>query len=278
LWWGIAIGRCISGLFDEVKVMYQLYPGDCLEVMKGLEPQSIDAIICDPPYGTTACAWDSVIPFAPMWECIKRVIKPKGTVVLFGNQPYTSALVMSNPDWYRSTWIWRKPMGTNYLNANREPLKNHEDITVFSQGYGTYNPQMRSGGKAYITTRGNVGDFIQDKAVGGYITINGGERYPLTVVNFNQQKGLHGTQKPVDLMSYLVKTYTNPCETVLDFTCGSGSTGVACAETGRRFVGIELDPHYFAVASERIEAAYRKAQGLPRLGKASDLEGLPLFG
>lgn len=212
-----------------------------------------------------------------MWDNIKRLIKPRGAVVLFGSQPFTSALVMSNPKWYRSTWIWRKPMGTNYLNANREPLKNHEDIIVFSQGYGTYNPQMRAGGKPYITTSGDVGDFIQDKTVGGYITVNSGLRYPLTVIDFNQQKGLHGTQKPTELMAYLIHTYTQPGDTVLDFTMGSGSTGVACMETGRNFIGIELDSNYFAIAQDRIETAYRKAQGLPRQGKPTDTADLPLF-
>lgn len=255
---------------------YKLYHGDCLEVLLTLPAQSVDAIIADPPYGTTACSWDSVIPFAPMWECIKHVIKPRGAVVLFGSQPFTSALVMSNPKWYRSTWIWRKPMGTNYLNANREPLKNHEDIIVFSEGYGTYNPQMRRCGKAYVTTSGDVGDFIQDKSVGGYMTINNGLRFPLTVIDHNQEKGLHGTQKPVSLMRYLIETYTNPSETVLDFTMGSGSTGSAALECGRKFIGIELDDHYFDVASERIETTWRRMQGMPRLAKDTH-DDLPLF-
>jgi len=211
-----------------------------------------------------------------MWECIKHVIKQRGAVVLFGSQPFTSALVMSNPEWYRSTWIWKKTTTPNFLNANREPLKSHEDIIVFSQGYGIYNPQMRPG-KAYTMVNGRVSDIIQDKSIGGYLTVNSGSRYPITVVDFSQQMGLHPTQKPVDLLAYLVQTYTNPGDTVLDFTCGSGSTGVACAETGRNFVAIELDETYFKIASDRIESAYRKAQGLPKLGKATDTADLPLF-
>ena len=168
-------------------------------------------------------------------------------------------------------------MGTNYLNANREPLKNHEDIVVFSQGYGTYNPQKRMGSKSYIATSGNVGDFIHDKTVGGYVTINDGLRYPLTVIDFNQETGLHGTQKPTALMSYLIQTYTNSGETVLDFTFGSCSTGVACLETGRNFIGIEKDPEYFRVGTERMEKAYRRVAGMARKGKQSDYADMPMF-
>lgn len=234
---------------------YTLYQGDCLEVLPTLAAQSVDAVICDPPYGTTACAWDSVIPLAPMWEQLKRVIKPRGAIVLFAAQPFTSALVMSNAAWFRHTWVWRKPMGTNYLNANRDPMKNHEDVIVFANGYTTYNPQKRKS-VAYRATSGSVGDFIRDKTVGGWVTENSGERFPLSVIDFDQaQNSLHPTQKPLDLMRYLVRTYTNPGDTVLDFTMGSGSTGVAAIMEGRNFIGIELDARYYRIAERRIANA-----------------------
>ena len=242
---------------------YRLHHGDCLEILPTLPAQSVDAIIADPPYGTTACKWDSVIPLAPMWAELKRVIKPRGAIVLFAAQPFTSALVMSNAEWYRHTWIWRKPMGTNYLNANRDPLKVHEDIVTFSDGYATYVPQMRRG-IPYRATSGSVGDFVRDKTVGGWQTINSGLRYPISVLEYNQVKDAeHPTQKPVDLLRYLIRTYTNEGDTVLDFTMGSGSTGVAAMKEGRRFVGIELDAGYFDIAKRRIgEAVTDVAFGL----------------
>lgn len=232
---------------------YTLHQGDCLEILPTLG--KVDAVITDPPYGTTACAWDSVIPFAPMWEGVRHVLKPRGAAVFFASQPFTSALVMSNPGWYRHQWVWRKPMGTNYLNANRDPLKNHEDVVVFADGYPTYRPQRRNG-KPYRATRGAVGDFIRDKTVSGWNTISHGGRFPVSVIDFDQaQRNDHPTQKPVDLLRYLVRTYTNPGETVLDFTMGSGTTGVACILEGRNFIGIELDEGYFKIAERRIADA-----------------------
>ena len=234
---------------------YTLHLGDCLDIMATIPDASVDAVIADPPYGTTACKWDSVIPFEPMWEQLKRIVKQRAAIVLFGSQPFTSALVMSNPDWFRVSWVWAKPMGTNYLNANRDPMKAHEDIVVFSDGYCTYNPQ-KTKGVPYASTRGSVGDFVRDKSVGGYRTVSNGDRYPLTVQNFNQVfRPVHPTQKPVALLEYLVRTYTNEGDTVLDFTMGSGTTGVACMNTGRKFVGIELDAGYFKIAEKRIEEA-----------------------
>ena len=220
---------------------YTLYQGDCLDILPTLEAGSVDAVITDPPYGTTACHWDSVIPFEPMWAGIKHVLKARGTAVLFGSQPFTSALVMSNASWFRCEWVWRKQAGTGYLNANRQPIKNHESVVVFALGLHTYNPQKRKAA-AYRATRGAVGGFVRDKTVGGYLTINA-------------ETGLHPTQKPIPLMEYLIKTYTNPGDTVLDFTMGSGTTGVAAMKTGRRFIGIELDPNYFQIAHERIANA-----------------------
>ncbi len=263
--------------------MYQLYHGDCLEIMPTLPAQSVDAIICDPPYGTTACAWDSVIPFAPMWECIRHVIKPRGAVVLFGSEPFSSVLRCSNLDWYKYDWGWEKSNATGHLDCNRKPMKKHESISVFADKGPDYYPQItdRPAENVRPDSGGNgttvYGAF---KKAGGLRTIPINKTYPQTVLHFNSVNALHrlhDTQKPVDLLAYLVQTYTNPGDTVLDFTCGSGSTGVACAETGRNFIGIELDTDYFAIASDRIESAYRKAQGLPRQGKVADYADMPLF-
>lgn len=227
-------------------------------------------------YGTTSCAWDSVIPFAPMWECIKRVIKPRGAVVLFGSEPFSTMLRASNLDWYKYDWVWDKQGTANFAVAKYQPLRAVENIMIFGNGATNYYPKMRQG-------------KMRGKGGGGKCDINGisptytvnDVYYPTNVIRISNAnfdgRGLHPTQKPIDLMAYLVETYTQPGETVLDFTCGSGSTGVACAETGRNFIGIEKDSDYFAIASDRIEAAYRKAQGLPKLGKATDLDALPLF-
>lgn len=226
-----------------------IYCGETIETMAQLDGP-FDAIIADLPYGTTACSWDTVIPFEPLWEQYKRLTT--GAVVLFGSQPFTSRLVMSCPEWFRVEWIWQKPMGTNYLNANRDPMKNHESILVFSDGYPTYNPQMRDG-EPYRATRGAVGGFIRDKTVGGWETKNNGSRYPLTVNKFNQPKNkVHPTQKPVALLGYLIRTYTNPGEIVLDNTMGSGTTLVAAQREGRRAVGIEISEDHCKIAVERL--------------------------
>lgn len=255
---------------------YEIHAGNCLDILPTLPAQSVDAIIADPPYGTTACSWDSVIPFAPMWECIKHVIKPRGAVALFGQQPFTSALVMSNPQWYRYGWVWRKNRITGHANANKMPMKNTEDISVFYQMLPTYNPQGLT--RCEIDQRRKTKEYAgltNRKMQGGIQTLTG---YPKTIIEEISAEfdTIHPTQKPTGLMSYLIRTYTNPGETVLDFTMGSGSTGVAALECGRKFIGIELDEHYYQVASERIEATYRRMQGLPR--KANDThDDLPLF-
>jgi len=213
-----------------------------------------------------------------MWECIKRVIKPKGAVVLFGSQPFTSALVMSNMAQLKHMWVWNKSQSGSYQNAAYGPLRVTEDVCVFSSGTAKYYPQMRKG-----VFRKKGGKYRKPESevvigLGRDYTVYNNDYFPTNILNFPAVRdGLHPSQKPVDLMAYLVETYTSKGETVLDFTFGSGQTGIACAETDRRFVGIELDPHYFTVASERIEAAYRKAQGMPRLGKVSDTDNLPLF-
>ena len=237
----------------------ELYHGDCLEVMRTLDAGSVDAVITDLPYGTTACKWDNVIPFAPMWEQVERVLNPHGAFVTTASQPFTSALVMSRPGWFRYAWVWEKSLATGYLNANRSPMKAHEDIAVFSMNGHTYNPQKRHG-KPYRATSGAVGDAIRDKSVGGYVTVNDGERYPRSVLRFNSAKNTtHPTQKPLALYEYLIRTYTNAGDVVLDFVMGSGTTGKAAVNTGRSFIGIELDAGYFEIARQRIEAPQQLA-------------------
>jgi site-specific DNA-methyltransferase (adenine-specific) len=237
---------------------HELHLGDCLEVLPTLPDASVDAIIADLPYGTTACKWDSVIPLEPLWKEYKRVIKPRGAVVLFGSQPFTSRLVMSNPDWYRHEWVWIKNRGSNFGNTIREPFKEHESILVFGPGKWTYNKQMQErtgGGVALIgkdirrkTGTENYGNFQE------YTVSLPPLRVPSSWQKFNTEVGLHPTQKPVALLEYLVRTYTNEGDTVLDNTMGSATTGVACLNTGRNFIGIERDPTYYDIALHRLEA------------------------
>jgi len=244
--------------------MIQLYKGDCLEVMKMIEDNSIDAIITDPPYGTTACKWDSVIDFDLMWEQLNRIIKPNGAIVLFGSQPFTTALIMSNPKMFKYEWIWKKNTGTGFAAAKYQPLKYHENIIVFANGRTTYNPipterfseaskkvcrkPVRGGGKK--TSNHLSMDIVK-------VQYDSETKNPESVLNYKSVsngggKKLHPTQKPLALMEYLIKTYTNENETVLDFTMGSGSTGVACNNTNRNFIGIEKDENYFNIAQDRI--------------------------
>jgi site-specific DNA-methyltransferase (adenine-specific) len=181
---------------NEQLILDVIHHTDLLTLCAALPDQSIDCILSDLPYGTTACHWDSIIPLEPMWEQFKRVIKPRGAIVLTASQPFTSKLVMSNPGMFRCEWIWEKSQGTGYLNANRQPMKNHEACLIFAFGAHDYYPQMRIG-QPYRATRGAVGGFVRDKTVGGYLTINDGDRYPLSVVKFDSETGLHPTQKPV---------------------------------------------------------------------------------
>ena len=231
-----------------------LFHGDCLEIMKDIEDESIDMILADPPYGTTACKWDSVIPFEPMWEQLNRIIKPNGAIVLFGNEPFSSALRMSNIKNYKYDWVWVKPQGTDPLMARFRPMNNIENISVFSLKTCIYNEQL-SVGKPYQITRDKKGRINETTFLKNFTettTINEGTRKPLRTLYYKKDKGLHPTQKPVALLEYLIRTYTNEGEIVLDFTMGSGSTGVACINTNRRFIGIELDENYFNIAKERI--------------------------
>ena len=223
--------------------------GDCLERMKEIMDSSVDMVLADPPYGTTACKWDSVIPLEPMWDELKRVIKPNGAIVMTASQPFTSTLTYSNIKQFKSSWIWEKEQGTNFQSAKFVPLKNHEDVIVFSSGKCTYNPQMTQG-KPFLSGKGES-TGVYGKTVKKQVE-NFGTRYPKTVQRFNRETGLHPTQKPVALMEYLIKTYTNEGEMVLDFTMGSGTTGVAAKNLNRKFIGIEMDEKYFKIAQDRI--------------------------
>ena len=226
--------------------------GDCLEVMKFIPDKSIDSIICDLPYGITACKWDTVIPFEPLWEQYKRIIKPNGAIALFGSQPFTSALVMSNPKWFKYEWIWEKDSGTGFLNSKKQPLRITENISIFSNGQSEYFPQMRKGFKPYICKQGakKTNNYGSQK---GAITISNGDRYPLNLIkNIRNGDKQHPTQKPVALIEYLIKTYTQEGELVLDNTAGSGTLAIAAINTDRRYICIEKDEHYFEVMRDRI--------------------------
>jgi site-specific DNA-methyltransferase (adenine-specific) len=243
--------------------MITLYNDDCLEKMKDIQDGSIDAVICDPPYGTTSCTWDSIIPLEPMWEQLKRIIKPNGAIVLFGSQPFTSKLISSNYDMFKHEVIWFKNVPTGMAQANYAPMKYHENIIVFANGkIGTFNKQLteREGvGKSCYNYEHYCGDnnHVKMKKVKKFYDPDNVN--PSSILLFNvvpNRKGKqHPTQKPVELMEYLVKTYTKENETVLDFTMGSGTTGVACVNTNRNFIGIELDIDYFNIAQERIDKA-----------------------
>ncbi len=231
--------------------------GDCLERMKEIPDGSVDMILADPPYGTTACKWDSIIPLEPMWEQLRRVIKTNGAIVMTASQPFTTTLISSNMKMFKYEWIWEKPIGTNFFNANHQPLKTHENIVVFSKSAGSYsrngsmkyNPQ-KTKGKPYNCVQGD-GAHKYHQDIGGHIS-KSDERFPKSVIKNNVQRGLHPTQKPVPLMEYLIKTYTTEDDVVLDFTMGSGTTGVAAKNLNRDFIGIELDETYFNIAKARI--------------------------
>jgi len=238
-----------------------LYRGDCLEVMDRLieDGVKVDSIITDPPYGTTACKWDSVIPFDEMWLRLNKLIKPNGAIVLFGSEPFSSALRMSNIKNYKYDWVWDKKKGGNPLLSKIQPIKIFENILIFEKSGKKvkYYPIMEKRDK--VKYRGKNKGTISD-STGNSFTENKAytHKYPkaiLEVSNASQKGKVHPTQKPVALMEYLIKTYTNENETVLDFTMGSGTTGVACKNLNRDFIGIEMDEGYFKIAEDRIDAA-----------------------
>ena len=243
--------------------MINLMQGDCLELLKTIPDGSVDMILTDPPYGTTACNWDSVIPFEPMWAELKRIIKSNGAIVLFGSEPFSSMLRCSNLKMFKYDWIWNKTKPQGFLNAKARPLVEHELIHVFSNGACTstsktmtYNPQGLFDVDVVLrnTDTESIGKRKSRKSGSEYKQTQSG--YPRSILRYaHDQSKLHPTQKPVALLEYLIKTYTKEGEMVLDFTCGSGSTLVAAKNTNRHAIGIELDETYFKIAKERIENA-----------------------
>ena len=235
---------------------HKLILGDCLDELPKIFDKNIDLVLTDPPYGTTACKWDSVIPFEPMWNQLKRVIKDNGCIALFGSEPFSSNLRMSNIKHFKYDWIWQKEQGTGFGNAKKQPLRNLEIISIFYKNQCLYNPQ-KSKGKPYKTkskSGNHKGSVYEDGGLNSIITVNEGNRFPLQLLKFNRDKNkIHPTQKPVALLEYLIKTYTNENNTVLDFTMGSGSTGVACKNLNRNFIGIKKDENYYNIAKQRIE-------------------------
>lgn len=239
----------------------ELMHGDCLDLMKNIADKSIDMVLCDLPYGITQNKWDSVIPFEPLWEQYHRVCKENAAIVLFGKQPFTSELVTSNKKFFKYCWVWNKHYCRGFLNAKKMPLSCCEDIAVFYRKQCTYNPQMTKG-----VLRKKATSSKQKGCYGAYKAMNtiNDIYYPKTILDFagvSNPESKHPTQKPVPLLEYLIKTYTNDDETVLDNTMGSGSTGVACINTGRNFIGIEKDDHYFDIAKERIGQAEKEKAG-----------------
>lgn len=222
--------------------------------MSYLPPASVDMILCDLPYGTTQNKWDSVIPLESLWREYLRICKKSAAIVLTSAQPFTSILVTSNLSDFKYEWVWQKEAGTGLLNAKKQPLRDHESVLIFYQSQCIYNPQFTAG-KPYVCKKG--GETSNYNASGSVVTVNDGTRCPKTVQFFQRDKGkVHPTQKPVALMEYLIRTYTNPGQLVLDNTMGSGTTGVACMNTGRRFIGIERDEKYFGIAEKRINVAW----------------------
>lgn len=264
----------------------KLFQGDCLELMRDIPDGSVDMVLCDLPYGTTQCAWDKVIPFEPLWQQYKRIIKNNGAIVLFSVQPFTTDLICSNRKMFRYEIIWEKTQKLGFLNAKKMPLRAHENILIFYKRLPTYNPQKyqlseeyikshlvpigrtRAGrnGKSYEQYIGRKAEQYAEYRKDDYVYTDSGERFPSDVIKFSNWNGTlfgkaqtnaakHPTAKPVPLLEWLIRTYTNPGETVLDNCMGSGSTGVACVNTGRDFIGIELDPGYFETARKRIADA-----------------------
>ena len=231
--------------------MVDLRKGDCLEIIKEIPDQSIDMILCDLPYGTTTCKWDNIIPFEPLWEQYNRIIKDNGAIVLFAAQPFTTKVINSNLKDYRYNWYWKKNITIGFSYARFQPMRCIEDVCVFYKKAGKYNPQGLSKSlkpKKVRNDKNGINDHSLNKEYKPQYT-----GYPNHLLSFPKEFGLHPTQKPVELLEYLIKTYTNEGETVLDNCMGSGSTGVACINTNRNFIGIELDEEYFEIAKKRIE-------------------------
>lgn len=290
-----AIPKAINLLYDWDVMIHEdksikdctLYHGDCLEVMPRLEP--VDLVLADPPYGTTACKWDSVIPLDEMWSALRPIAKQQSSIVMTASQPFTTALIGSNLDMFRYCWIWKKSKGSNFPHAPNMPLKTTEDIAVFSEARVghisqlgdrrmTYNPQGIREGTTVVKQSPNTSELkyhrnSQTNHTTGYKCK--AEGYPNVLLDFKSETGLHPTQKPVALMEYLIRTYTNQGDTVLDFTMGSGTTGVAALNTGRKFIGIELDERYFAIAKARLQNVEFERDLFSASPAATGITGVP---
>lgn len=260
---GLGAGKSFR-IKSENEELNQITNGDCIEVMARIKDKCVDLILCDLPYGTSACKWDTIIPFDKLWEQYKRIIKDDGAIVLFGSEPFSSLLRTSNIEMYKYDWKWEKPSGANFLNFKYQPAKVHEDIMVFGKmatsyskkGNMVYFPQMESG-KPYTQKSGKQKNDYANSSVRTpieqVVTENTGERYPRSIQKFSlDNEKLHPTQKPVKLLEFLINTYSQPGDLVLDNCMGSGSTAIACLNTERKFIGIELDENYFNVAMQRI--------------------------
>ena len=247
-------------MIEEMKRV-TLYQGDCLELMKDIQDETIDMILCDLPYGTTDCGWDTVIPFDLLWEQYQRIIKNNCAIVLFGSQPFTSSLLMSKSNWFKHSWIWQKNAGSNFGTTKYQPMKEHEDILIFCKrgkrvnyypilekrkGSGAARVQhlMNYNSQAQVYSKGNLSNKVTKMA--------NSLRVPSSIQKFNRERGFHPTQKPVPLLEYLIKTYTQEDELVLDNCMGSGSTGIACLNNNRQFIGMELNKTFFNIAKNRI--------------------------
>lgn len=250
-----------NGSFFMLNENTMLGQGDCLELMKHIPDGSVDLILTDPPYGTTACKWDSVIPFKPMWAELKRIIKPNGAIVLFGSEPFSSALRMSNIKQYKYDWVWDKKKSGNIFLAKHQPMKTFENILIFSKEKHHYFPIMKPREKIKKSKNYGTGEAIGGNRAAEDKVYTYKEKYPIAILEFSNasQKGkVHPTQKPVALLEYLIKTYTQEGETVLDFTAGSMSTAIACINTNRKGIMIEKDEHYFKVGSDRVAQALQE--------------------
>ena len=246
---------------DKIELLH----GDCLDKMSLIPDKSVDCIICDLPYGTTACKWDNVIPFEPLWQQYKRIIKDNGAIVLFGSEPFTSMLICSNIKMFKYRWVWNKKFASNFSICKYQPLKIHEDICVFSIKTHKYIPQITQRDSPIVMgkNRSKHGSANLTYAKKEYDKKVYTTKQPQSILEYSVRdgkRGFHPTQKPVAILEYLIKTYTNEGETVLDNTMGSGSTGVACVNTNRKFIGIEMDEKYFNIACDRIEEAIREKE------------------
>ena len=238
---------------------HKIICGDCLEAMDDIETKTIDMILCDLPYGTTACNWDTVIPFEPLWERYKRIIKDNGAIVLTASQPFTSALIMSNPKLFKYEWTWEKSRSTGFLNAKKQPLKIIENICVFYKKQCIYNPQMKKVKETFIQRSGGGSTYGKQKNIPSKVS-NNGVQYPYNLLKISSEGRLHPTQKPVALFEYLIKTYTNEGDLVLDNCIGSGTTLIACENLKRNSIGIDISKEWCEVSYKRLNALIQQTK------------------